>query len=290
MTKGLSLLAASTAALLSLTGAANAVPAIGIVGGNALFSFDTATPGANSAPLSISGLQGGDTLLGIDYRPANSVLYGLGSSGTLYTINTGNGAAMLASTLSTGLMGNSFDISFNPAVDRLRIVGVSGQDLRVNVDTGAVTVDGVLAYAAGDPNAGRAPGVTGAGYTNQVGGTVASTTLYDIDPSNGVLVTQNPPNNGTLNTVGALGVSGLQSFDIDGNTGLAYAASASSFYRVNLMTGAASLVGGFGASNVTDFALVQTPVQTPEPMSLVLLGTGMAGLAYARRRRVAQPA
>lgn len=45
-------------------------------------------------------------------------------------------------------------------------------------------------------------------YTNQSAGTVATTTLYDLDLATGVLTTQNPPNNGTLNTIGALGVRG----------------------------------------------------------------------------------
>ena len=136
MFKSVSFLAASTAVMLGLPAAANAVPAIGLTSGNALFQFDTATPGIGSVPLGISGLNAGDTLLGLDYRPATAMLYGLSSGGALYTINAGTGAATIASTLSTPLIGNSFDISFNPTVDRLRIVGTSGQDLRVNVDTG----------------------------------------------------------------------------------------------------------------------------------------------------------
>lgn len=277
MPKQTHLLAAATLALLGTAATAHAIPAIGIAGGSTLFSFDTATPGTVSGQRAITGLQGGETLYGVDYRPASAALYGLGSNGRLYTLDAGTGAATLASMLNVALSGGSFDIAFNPTVDRLRVVSNTGQNLRVNVDTGAVTVDTPLAYA----NGGAAPGVLGVAYTNQVGGAVATTTLYDIDTANGLLDTQAPPNDGTLNRVGALGIPNLVSFDIDGASNAAYAATSTSFYTVNLATGAASLVGAFGVGNVTDFAL--TPV--PEPMSLALLGISLAGMATLRRRR-----
>ena len=280
MPERIRLLAATALAAMGLATAAHAVPAIGVAGGNTLFSFDTSAPGV-AASRALTGLQAGETLFGIDYRPANAVLYGLGTTGALYTINAGTGAATLASTLNVALSGGSIDIAFNPVVDRLRVVSTNGQDLRVNLDTGVVTVDPALAYAVGSPNAGTTPSVTAVAYTNQVNGAVAATVLYDIDAATGLLDIQNPPNNGTLNAVGPLGVAGLISFDIDCLGNAAYAASGSSFYNVNLATGAATLVGAFGIANVTDFAVVSVP----EPMSMALLGMGVAGTGLLRRRK-----
>jgi hypothetical protein len=149
------------------------------------------------------------------------------------------------------LSGASFGVDFNPTVDRLRVTSDADQNLRINVDTGAATVDGALAYAAGDANAGQDPNVAGSAYTNSMAG-ATTTTLYGIDSARDVLVTQNPPNNGTLNTVGALGVDAGDAvgFDIAPNGNTAYAAltvdGASQLYTINLTTGAAALVGGVG--------------------------------------------
>ena len=121
-------------------------------------------------------------------------------------------------TISAALNGNFFGMDFNPTVDRLRIVSDTGQNLRVNVDTGAALVDGALQFAAGDPNAGTTPQVVAAAYSNNFGNAV-STTLYTLDLATQSLLTQAPPNAGTLNTIGSL--SGIlfpeAAFDIFGH-------------------------------------------------------------------------
>ncbi|MEJ7701367.1 MAG: DUF4394 domain-containing protein [Pyrinomonadaceae bacterium] len=49
------------------------------------------------------------------------------------------------------------------------------------------------------------PAVTATAYTNNFAG-ATTTTQYDIDTGSDRLLIQNPPNNGTLVDVGALGV------------------------------------------------------------------------------------
>ena len=61
---------------------------------NGMNNFLIFNPTSTAAPVSKSmmGLMAGDSLKGIDFRPLNGQIYGLGKSGMLYTINTSNGA------------------------------------------------------------------------------------------------------------------------------------------------------------------------------------------------------
>ncbi|WP_159916572.1 DUF4394 domain-containing protein [Pantoea sp. 18069] len=219
-----------------------------------LRSFSPSTPTTLSAPMKITGLASGENVLGVDFRPSNGRLYALTSTGRLLTVDTANGAATAAATLSAdatdttlpyaGLNGTSFVVDFNPVADRLRVISNLGQSLRINVDTGATTTDG-------DINRGTPAVVAAGAYTNSFAGTTA-TDLYDIDSAENVLAKQAPPNDGTLVNVGALNltVSGAGSLDIAGGAnGLVLAALRSapsgpfSLYTVSLTTGAATLYG-----------------------------------------------
>jgi hypothetical protein len=238
-----------------------------ITTGNVLLQFDESTPGLIQSQSTVTGLQGGESVLGIDFRPATGQLYGIGSTSRVYTLDPVTGVATQVGSgpFTPALSGSEFGVDFNPVVDRIRVVSDSGQNLRLNPDTGAVAaVDAVLNYATGDTNSGAVPNVIGAAYTNNVAGAV-STTLFDIDSALDILATQNPPNNGTLNTVGSLGVDATDfvGLDIytDGAGDRAFAAinspsqMVSRLYAVNLATGAAGFRGVIGGGEiVTGFA------------------------------------
>ncbi len=254
---------ALVAALLTLCVApfATAQQGVALTTTNQLISFNASAPGTGLTTVNLSGLAAGETLVGIDYRPFTRALVGVTSNSRLVTINPDTGVATLLSTLSVPLAGTSFGVDFNPVPDRLRIVSNTGQNLRVNVDTGAVTVDGPLAFGATDTNASISPQVAAAGYTNSVAGRAATTTtLFNIDFGRDVLVRQDPPNNGTLVTVGALGVDFTSSSDIDifgPNAAFAVnnSGNVATLYSLNLTTGAATSVGTFPAgTTVVDIA------------------------------------
>ena len=274
--------------LIALPAVASAELVTALTTNNRLVNFDTATPGTTSS-VNITGLLAGDVLSGIDNRPLNGILYGFavnGTTGRLYSIDTSTGVASVNSTLSTAVNGNFFGVDFNPSVDRLRIVSDTGQNLRVNVDTGATLVDGALQFAAGDPNVGTPPQVVAAAYSNNVA-SAASTTLYTLDLSTQSLLTQSPPNNGTLNTVASLSniIFPEAAFDISGITGIAYAIlNGFELSQINLLTGEATSLGLINSpGNIIGLAAGVTAV--PEPSSAVLtalvLGTGY----FVRRRR-----
>ncbi|MCW1912705.1 DUF4394 domain-containing protein [Luteolibacter sp. GHJ8] len=224
---------------------------------NKLVLFTSSDPGSVEV-IKITGLPKGEALLGIDRRPATGQLYALGKTSRLYTINTETGAATAigSAPFTPALSGTRFGFDFNPTVDRIRIVSNTGQNLRAHPDTGAIAfTDLNLVYANGDAAAGATPDISGSGYTNSVSPTPLSTTLFNIDAGRDTLVTQSPPNDGVLNTVGALGLNVTNNigFDIAGSNGVAYASlqkklkfgksKRASLYTVNLTTGAATLVG-----------------------------------------------
>jgi hypothetical protein len=271
-----------------------------------LVTFDSSTPGTIGSSLSITGLGGGETLLGIDRRPATGLLYGLGSSSHLYTINTTTGlATAVGATFSPALSGTAFGFDFNPVPDRIRVVSTDTSNFRLNPNDGTVAgTDSPLSYAGGDSGAGLTPRVVGSAYTNNFNGT-AVTTLFGIDSNRDVLVMQGGPNSvpspngGVLTTIGAglgFNTSDLVGFDVSGITGVAFASlvpptgGPAQLFTINLTTGAATLVGSIGTGlTLTGLAAGVGVVPTvPVPSSLILLGTGALLLvAWARRLRVA---
>jgi len=229
----------------------------GIDASNNLIRFGAQSPNVVTRRNAITGLQNGEAIVGIDFRPIDKMLYALGSTSRVYIIDTLTAAAtqVNAAAFTPSLLGASYGFDFNPVPDRIRVHSDADQDLRLHPVTGAVAaIDSVLAYNAGDANAGANPNITGTGYTNSIAG-ATTTLLYAIDSNSDILVMLPAPNNGKLMTVGSLGVntSELVGFDITGDTGIAYATltvgtAGSSFYTINLTNGAATLVGSIDNS------------------------------------------
>ncbi len=219
----------------------------------------------------LSGLPEGEDIIGMDFRVARGVLFALARSGRLYTVDTTTGVAqaVAAPPLAQPLVGEAFGVDFNPAVDRVRVVSVTGQNLRLHPDTGlmidgnpkepGVQPDAPLSYVQGDVNAGRPPAVTAVAYTyNQENEKI--TTLYGIDRVMGTLVRQGSvegtqpvvsPDTGRLTTIGSLGTGALldAAFDISDvrNTALLATRTATDprtrLYVLDLKTGQPTLRG-----------------------------------------------
>ena len=190
----------------------------------------TNTTGIPNAPLvAISGVQAGQKLVGIDYRPLTGQLYALGyntsltaANAQLYMLDPKSGVATPVSagpiTLPLGDATESIGFNFDPVADLARVVSTNNANYRLNPTTGNVATpgnaDGPLAYAAGDVHNGLDPRVGAVAYTNSYPG-ATTTTLLDADVINdnaapfGILSTQAPPDNGTLNTQASIKINGL---------------------------------------------------------------------------------
>jgi hypothetical protein len=243
----------------TLATAAHAAPAIGLVGGTTLVMFDTEIR-AVSGTMDVTGVDG---LAGIDVRPADKLLYGVTLAGEVVTIDTASGAATMKSTLSEMLP--SFEgaiVDFNPMADRLRLMATDGTNHRVNVDDGMVTVDGSLAFEAGDMHEGETPAIVAAAYINSIGKPEA-TAMYDIDATIAALIQQVSPNDGTLGAIGELGVEGSSyAFDIAATEALentAYLVVDNVLHTVDLESGAATEVGAIEGVDgmISDIAILQ---------------------------------
>jgi hypothetical protein len=112
---------------------------------------------------------------------------------------------------------------------------------RVNVDTGEVTVDGSLAFEEGDMHKGETPNIVAAAYTNSFG-KPSETKMYDIDATIVALIRQTSPNDGTLASIGKLGIDGSDAYAFDVATNekgenTAWLAAKGGIHTVSLETG-----------------------------------------------------
>ncbi|ELP66954.1 DUF4394 domain-containing protein [Streptomyces turgidiscabies] len=259
----------------SSTAAVTATPTLQAFGitadGLTMASFTTDKPGTLNWVKDVTGLSGDTKLVGIDHRVQNGLMYGLGEKGGIYTITTPpttpDVVVTKVSQLKVALYGTSFDIDFNPAADRLRVISNNGQNLRHNLNDGTTVADSNLNIP---PTTTAATGVTGAAYTNNdlVGST--GTTLTDVDTYNDQITIQSPPNAGNLVATGLLGFdANLEAgYDIFSSTtngrttsNLAFASltpygGRASFYSVDILTGTPALIGTFpNLVPITDFTI-----------------------------------
>jgi hypothetical protein len=277
----------AAAALAGLAASAQAQMLVGITSANEIARFDAANPGT-ATRTAITGLDAGDRFVGIDLRPSNNTIYGLTLSNRLYTLNETTGAATFVAALSSTVINGAqgWGLDFNPVADfagatSLRVVGSMGGNFAINAATGAVTVATPIAA-----------GHSGVAYINSSpAGAPTTTGLYYINGATDTLAfAATGFNNPTITTVGALGLDVLNAngFEVLGN-GMAYAALnrdggtlGTGLYGINLMTGAATLVGEF---NGTLTGLAVSAVPEPGTWALMLAGVAVAVGAAQRRRQ-----
>ncbi len=240
--------------------------------GNMLDRFSTSNPGTKVSSAMITGLQAGERLVGIDFRPATMQLFGLGSNSRLYTINPGTGMATLVAALTTFLpgetvasnlmlSGTSFGFDFNPTVDRIRIISNTGQNLRANPINGITLVDGAIKP--------QPASVNGAAYDNNDTLVATGTELYVLEIDTDRMFELDPPNSGTLTEPRAIGlaISGEGGFDIaprnatvktDIGLALYQVDAKSTLFRIDVETGETKILNRY--DNVVYTALAISPV------------------------------
>ncbi|QYU70275.1 DUF4394 domain-containing protein [Leptolyngbya sp. 15MV] len=260
------------AAAHGLPQAAQAQTLIGLTADNSLVRIDAEARRA-MAPVRITGADG--RVMGIDQRPQDGRLYGVTERGQIVTIDPANGRATQVSRLNTEFNhGGRAVVDFNPVANRLRLMGMSGVNLRVNVETGEAVRDGELKYQAGTPLAETKPRIVAGAYTNSVappaGAPAAgqpgapTTALYTIDTLVGGYNLQAPPNDGVQQQRGMLGMSlppGV-AFDIltTNGTNRGFVLAGNTLHNINLENGALTAAGpvaNLPASEILDIAAMR---------------------------------
>lgn len=261
---------------------------------NNLLRFNTSDPSYLMSATPVTGLGAGQTLVGMDVRPVDLKLYGICYNpatmvARIYTIEPSTGVAtpVSADSITNIDLSGRVGVDFNPVADRLRVVTSNNKNYRFNQLTGMLAAtDSSLRYNDGDVNFGADPDVSTASYTNSMVAP-ASTMMYTLDDSLNVLLLQNPPNNGLLNTIGATGLMFNQMdktsdmdiyYDHATQMNVAYLAgnitgNFDQLYSINLTTGAATALGSIGLGvAVLDIAaqLAATPTTSSvaEPAQL----------------------
>jgi hypothetical protein len=288
-----SLTATSLAAAVLLTPAAQAATLVGLTTDNRLTTFDSSTPSALSPFTTISGVTAGARIVGIDTRPSDNMIYGVGTDNILYRINPASGVATQYSVLTGATINPNlkYGMDFNPVADAagaasLRLVSSAGTNYAINANSGVIgntasvipSNFGEIAYTNSNPAGTMAP---------------TSTKLYYIDfVSDQLFVANGGFNSPTISLVGALGVDTIGAFGFDILAdGSAYASLTSSvtgqggLYSINLGTGSATLLGGFGVSSPLLAGLTAAPVPEPGTYALMLSSLGLIGFAVRRRQR-----
>lgn len=234
---------------------------VGLDASRNLLFFDTDQPDEITKTLPIKGVGTGETIVGIDFRPLDGLLYAVTKQdavGRIYTLNVETGAAVKVSTLVaapgddnpfTGLDASTiFGADFNPVPDRLRLVSADlDANLRIAVTAvpaGPGTPPATPALPAGSTftdtpltiggvaGTGSQLAILGAAYSNPDTDANTGTELTYINFANSSLYVAATPNNGQLTLRGALGITldpasgGIGGYDIalEGRTNLAIAA------------------------------------------------------------------
>lgn len=183
----------------------------------------------------ISGITAGQILVGIDVRPSNGALYGLGydtlttatqlyrltplyvagyptvvSGATAVTVGSANSLPL--GNISIAATSKRIGFDFNPAADLIRVVSANGRNYRLNPNTGAIAgTDTNLAYTGAavsvpvvtqtGPASTAPPTSAGIGTVAYTNSQFAATTtqLYAYDELDRGILSQVPdPNSGVL--------------------------------------------------------------------------------------------
>jgi len=220
-----------------------------------LVSFRSGAPENLFQQTAILGMESGETIQSLDFRPETSQLLGLSNANSLYAIDAATGVAELVRTPVVPVAENVFAaIECDPATDTVRLITSAGANYRIDPDTGSIIGREDDLTLAGDAQA--KPLLADLAYLGLAG--IPGPTLLGVDRTGRRLVlvggeNGNPSPDGgvvtniqTANALPAVADGGRHLFDVEPSGGTAYLIAGTSgrdVYQVNLVNGALTPLG-----------------------------------------------
>ncbi len=248
-----------------------------------IVSFRSDTTTIIRSVATVDGLASGERLVGLSFRPETGQLFSMvlsSSSARLVTVDPFNGDIRQVDTTSFAYVFGD-NISYNPVNDRIRFFSwandgtfiTGNKNLSISFGGGTPVTHTDLKYVPGDPAFGAIPLIDGALAHNYPHSDALTTTLYGIDTDRNTLVRvgniddTTSANGGDVATIGSLGIDISEaSMAITPRLNVAFASfgyAGASLYRINLNTGAATLVGAIGTPSGSTTARI-TAIAIPD--------------------------
>jgi hypothetical protein len=256
--------------LFALSSSGYGVTIYAIDSQNRLVTFDSANPSVLTSARTIKlppfvtydSNRPTERIVSLAYRtadgPATTKLWGLTNYGNIVPVNLAGADIGQPVIKNIPLSGTAFGFGFDPTSGvNMLLVSNLDQNLRLKFNTGEVFTQTPLTYYLGTP---ADPNVVAFSYDNNLSGGTLRTPFMIDSAADTLVMLLAPFQNGVLKTVGPLGVNaseitGLSIYTtgtIASPVNTAFAAitspgdSVSRLYTIDLMTGAATLVGTIG--------------------------------------------
>jgi Ca2+-binding RTX toxin-like protein len=263
-----------------------------------LVAFDAAAPLVVNEDHPLTGLGGGDSVIGMDVSPRDGGIYVLTSNagvGRLYTVDPSTGSTTPIGQLTadptdatspyTTLPLGSYGVDFIPQSNLLRVVGVSGFNGRVDPTNARVITDTNITPGG--------TAIAGVAFHNNDNDLATNTTEYAYASNTNQFGSVNTPNNGNFVPIGPSGVvsanPGFVNLDEapSGNvwaTHFVTADGTQNLYQVNPATGAHTKIDAFSGGNIVAMAAaVVNLFGVQSPTAAAGEDTGAAQVIVTRR-------